>query len=166
MSFRLFLAWLNPGTLPVEGEGEPCGMNGAAAKFAALWMGLLAERARTMRCDPRLVTVAQNHAAYLSGRVGEEAKQSMHIGSGGTTANQRVRQGGYHLPAWHGDNNTVECCDGHKQEAADALTSLMGSDSHRPALLGQGFWEDSVVFGVGSAGGFWVILVCPPEASA
>lgn len=165
MDYRLRLPWLHSGAadIGVTGEGELCGMNGAAAHFAALWLGVLGERAKRMRCDARLVEIAQHHADYLIGRVGDELQQSMHYGRGGITPNQRVRDGGYHLPDWHGGGNTVESCVRSSPDAAGALDILLASPSHRLHLMGEGFWDASVVYGIGQTGTDWVVLICPPE---
>lgn len=142
----------------------PCGMNGGAARFAALWMALLDERAKLMHCDKRLVICAQNHANYLIGRRGDQLQQSMHVGLGGTMPNKRARQAGYVLPDWYADeDNNIECCYRGQPEPSEALTSLMNSDHHRPALMGEGFWEDAVFYGVGTVGTDFVVLVCPAE---
>lgn len=163
MRFLRFLPWLEKSEPDVLGQEQGCGLEGAAARFEALWMALLAERAAQMTCDERLVAVAQAHADYLIGRSGSELEQSMHFGRGGSTPNQRVRAGGYRLLDWHGGGNTCECCVRASDDAAQALNILLGSAHHRPVILGEGFWEASVVYGVGQAGTDWVILVCPPE---
>lgn len=163
MKWRQFLSFISPGTLPVSGTGDLCGMNGPASRFAALWLALMGERGKQMRCDERLVAVAQAHAEYLINRKGEELAQSMHIGRGGTTPNQRVRQGGYRLPEFHKDGNTVECCLRGSADPPVALEQLLASDKHRPAMMGEDFWEPSIYFGVGQVGTDWVVLVCPPE---
>lgn len=139
-------------------------MNGPAARFAALWMALLGERAKLMRCDDRLVICAQNHAKYLIGRSGEQLQPSMHVGLGGTLPNKRVRQAGYRLRDWYPDDaNHVECAYRGEPEPSEALTAFMNSEHHRPALMGEGFFEDAVFYGVGTVGTDFVVLVCPPE---
>lgn len=157
--FSLFLPWIGAGKV----ADETCGMTSGADHFVALWLALLGPRAGQMHCDARLVATAQKQAEWLIARTPDQLQQSMHIGPGGNRANQRVRAGGYNLLDWHGDDNTVECVCGGFEEAADALHSFMQSDHHRPALMGEDFWQDSVVYGVGQVGSVWVVLVCPPE---
>lgn len=146
-----------------SGQPDLCGLNPRAAEFAQAWLGLLDNRAKIMHCDPRLVRCAQDHAVFLDSRTGEQLKQSMHIGKNGSTANQRVRAANYKLPEWHGDGNTVECCARSGQPPAAVAVSLAAHDSHRDPMMGIGFWELSLIWGVGSHGNDYVCLVCPLE---
>lgn len=160
---HLWLPWVTHGPKLVSGAGDPCGMNDLAARFAALWLAGLGERAVRMVCDARLVAVAQAHADYLTGRSGVELQASMHVGRGGSTPNQRVRTGGYKLPEWHGEDNTCESCVRSSFNPLRALEILLASSHHRPHLMGEGFWAASVVYGIGQVGADWVILIAPPE---
>lgn len=155
----------------VIGEGPGLGgMTALAAEFAGLWAARQGHRIPLLRCDARLVAVAQAHAAYLDSRVGEALQVNMHIGAGGSTANQRVRAGGYALLDWHKDGNTCESCgrmyadDKHPElYAAQELAGLLASPEHHDHLMGVGFWEPSVIYGIGQVGGDWVVIICPPE---
>jgi len=157
---RLFLPFISPGK-PVH--IGPCGMNGRAERFAALWLAMLGERAQNMRCDARLVEAAQDHASFLAEDIYGETRVSMHTGRSDSTPNQRVGWTGYKLPDWHGNGNTVESVALVYDEATVALEMLLSSDAHRPHLLGEGFYEASTVYGIGQVGGYWVVLICPPE---
>lgn len=141
-----------------------------AAEFVRLWLAeLLEERRALMRPDARLFACAQAHAEYLASRTPEQIAalpddgHGSHVGRNGTTPNQRVRAAGYRLPAWHGDGNTVEFNTRTYRGAARALALLLGSDAHRPALLGQGFWGPAIYYGFGQAGDDYVTLFCPEE---
>lgn len=134
----------------VFGFGElPCGMNALAARFASSWLTLLGDRVHLYRCDRRLVVAAQRQAEWLA--INDFEEGSPHNGEGGNTANQRVREAGYRLPTWQGNENTVESVTHTPREPEDAAVSLTNHDTHREHMLGLGWYEDSVVYGTGCA---------------
>lgn len=147
------------------------GMNSNAVSFTDAWMQVLGARAKSMRVDERLVKVANDHALYLSQRTPEEIEalpddgHGSHVGRGNSTPNQRVEAAGYRLPEWHGDGNTVEFNVRTHKGPLRALELYMGSDAHRPALMGEDFWEPATVYGIGFVGSDWVFICCPPEAT-
>lgn len=150
-------------TRPQNVGTNHCGMNGPVAHFVALWMGVVGERSSLMRCDERLVLAAHNHAQYTNKYADTALEQDLHRGLAGSTPNQRVRQSGYLLPATHGDDNTVESIMRVSGSAPYALQMFLESPACRPLLLGEGFWYDSRVYGVGNSGDIWVVVVCPRE---
>lgn len=132
-------------------------------EFAYAWWVALGERSRSMQKDDRLMQVAQKHAEFLAKRRGEEVLQSMHFGEGGSTANERVRDGGYDLGGLSLVGNNVESCSSNWGTPTDALEALLLSPSHRMHLLGEnGFWRYTV-YGIGNAHDYWVVIICPPE---
>lgn len=155
------------GNFSIVAEGE---MSENAKVFIGLWLALLPpERRALMRYDYRLGIAAQLHAVYLDSRTPEEIDalpddgHGSHIGENNSTPNQRVRAAGYALPESQGDGNTVEFNTRTHRGPARALELYMGSDAHRPALMGEGFWQPATVYGIGQFGDDWVVLVCPPE---
>lgn len=147
------------------------GMNSNAVSFTDAWMQVLDARAKLMRVDERLVRVANDHALYLSQRTPEQIEalpddgHGSHVGLNNSTPNQRVRAAGYRLPESHGGGNTVEFNARTHKGPLRALELYMGSDAHRPALMGENFWEPATVYGVANVGDDWVVLVCPPEGA-
>lgn len=107
-------------------------MTSAARAFAAAWLALHGERAARMRVDARLVQAAQDHAEYLASRTGDQLKQSMHRGRGGSYSNQRVAATGYRLPShWQLDANYVESCRRGYGEPGEQARKLAAHDTHR-----------------------------------
>lgn len=133
-----------------------------ARQFAAAWMLALGERAKIMTRDDRLTKCAGDHADYLAQRQGAEIQQSMHIGSGGSLPDQRVRTAGYALPDhWH--SNHVESCATHTGGPQAALDMLLDSPGHRAHLLGIGGFEGHRVWGVGNERSYYVVICAPGE---
>lgn len=158
--------------LPFAANEHPVTAQGDAAQaFATLWLQVLPpERRAKMRADSRLMACANAHAIYLASRTPEQIAalpsdgHGSHVGLGGTTPNQRVRLAGYRLPISAGDGNTVEF-NAHTHRGPErALALLLGSDAHRPAVLGEGYWEDATFYGFGQAGNDYVTLFCVAEA--
>lgn len=153
-----------PNESHATGTAIPCVMQTHAWLMARAWMALLGERAKRMRCDERLVRVAQAHAEYLAGRIGEQLLESMHVGAGGTLSNERVRAGGYRLPSWYPQRgNHVESCARHNDDPATVIAALAAHHGHREHLLGLGGYENHTVYGVGHWEHDWVVLACPEE---
>lgn len=148
----------------IEGEGE---MNDRAQAFANAWFALLPpERQKLMRYDYRLGAAAQAHAIYLSNRVGDQLLQSMHVGIGGSMPNGRVRAMGYRLPKEYAENkNNVESCARDGRDPATVAVSLANHEPHKSHMLGIDGFSDRTVWGCGSAGFDYVIVICPPEES-
>lgn len=152
---------------PLAGE-DKCNMNYTAIEFARAWLRELGDRAYIMRCDERLVRCAQDHAVFLAGRV--DISPSMHIGQGGSYANQRVVEAGYPLPDWELKKNYVESCSFTWKDPGNAAISLMNHDGpHEDHMKGIGsFYSKSTVYGVGAqreTGGntYFVFVACPPQ---
>lgn len=159
---KALLPYIANSSADVTAQERRCGLNSGARRFESLWMGVLGTRGAEMRCDDRLVAVAQRHADYLDGRVGVELDQNMHVGAGGSTPNQRVRAGGYALLDWHLDGNTVESATRASGDAAYALVLFLHSPPHYTHLMCLGFYVESTVYGIGFRGRDWVVLICPP----
>lgn len=160
MSFNLFLpsVYGNPALVV-----EPAA-NEKVVIFAFSWWLALGDRAKAMHRDDRLMAVAGAHAEFLSRRTGETLAQSMHIGLGGSTPNERVRAGGYRLPDHYRQvGNSVESCASNWQGPTYALDRLIASPSHRAHMLGEGGFASHTVYGIGNAKDYWVVITCPPE---
>lgn len=158
--------------LPCVANGQPvAGQSDDVSEFVAAWMDALPEARRAIvRPDPRLFECAQAHADYLASRTPEEIAEradvphATHYGRDWSTANERVRAVGYRLPGnYPTKGNHVESNGTEYADAKSALAGLLGSDSHRPHLLGEPGFQDRVVYGVGASGGDYVFLGCPPE---
>jgi hypothetical protein len=146
------------------------GQSDNAQLFIDAWMAALGDRASIMRQDSRLTSCAQRHATYLAQRQGEDMQKSMHLGEGGSTANQRVQASGYKIPSfWSLENNNCEACAVHHDGPIEALALLIGSPAHRPLVLGERvsdwFWHHHTVFGIGVTSPFYVLICCVPEGS-
>lgn len=159
MILRLPLAYGNA----VTAQGDTR-MTPAALAFAEVWLARLGDRAARMVCDDRLVVCAQQHAEFLAERTPAEQRQSMHVGRGGTTPNQRVRMAGYRLLAWHGNKNTVESCTRSWDALAETVDDLMASPSHHDHLWGVGWYAEHTVWGIGAAAEYFVVVICPRES--
>lgn len=140
--------------------GDVCGMNAHAVDFAIRWLHHDEQRRRGATCDPRLVQAAQGHADDLAAH-----NYASHTGSDGRSPNQRVRDAGYRLPDWFpAVGNQVESISVRWQGVAENLKRLLESPGHRTHVLGEGFFTDQTVYGIGWAEGGWLVLVtCPPE---
>lgn len=138
----------------------------AVATFIRVWMALLGERAKVMRPNDILMRVAQEHANYLDGRVGDQLKQSMHIGINGSYPNDRVLDAGYRLPIeYRRGINNVESCARDPRDPATVLVELANHDAHRNHMLCINGFESHIYYGVGNAGDDYVAITCPPEVT-
>ncbi len=73
-----------------------------------------------------------------------------HVGPDGSTANERVRAGGFSLPSYYPvKGNTVESLAAGHLTASAAWDALMGSPAHRAHLLGEDGFVSQSWFGVG-----------------
>lgn len=134
----------------------------AARQFVDAWMQALGDRAAVMVEDKRLTQCAADHADYLANRPPETMQESMHIGRGGSVADNRVRESGYKLPEhWHG--NHVESCACHHGSAGQAVAMLLDSPGHRVHMLGEGGFVGHTAWGVGAVPPFYVFLAAPKE---
>lgn len=144
---------------PIQAQAMP------VESFTELWMDALGDKAADMRQDGGLMICARLHAEYLDSRTGDALLQNMHVGRGGSTPNERVRNAGYSLPGWWPvAGNQVECCARCGDDAAEALRLLLASIGHRAMLLRQTWYAGHTVYGVGHKGADWVVVACPPES--
>lgn len=153
---------------------DKCGMYPEAAEFVMLWLNHPEQRRTGVKCDNRLVKAAQAHAEWLAQQRTEGAWQGgfpdLHIGEGGSTANERIRAQGYDLPevGYEERGNQVESISIRNPEVVGVdgiLAALLASEAHRVHLLGDGpFFEGQTRIGVGFAPPVcWVILSAHPD---
>lgn len=148
---------------PIQAQATP------VESFVELWMQALGDRAIDMRQDERLMTCAQLHADYLASRTGNALLQSMHLGEGGSTPNERVYYASYRLPDfWLFNGNQVECCvrcgDDREPPGREALRLLLASPAHRAMMLREDWYVGHICYGVGFCGSDWTIVACPLES--
>jgi len=140
----------------IAGEGSA---DSPLALFTAAWLALYGEREKVMRHDARLAEAAQQHAEYLAQR--SDTNISMHIGRNGSTANQRVRDAGYPLPAWHGNGNTVESVTRSWDAPDEAARDLAAHASHHDHMLSIGWFATHTAYGIGHAATYYVVVTAP-----
>ncbi len=141
-----------------------CNMVLNAYMFTVMWLQELGDRRNRMRCDHRLVSAAQKHAEFLSSRTPEQEKLSMHIGRNGSYANERARAEGYKLPDYYdNDANNIESCYRGGTKPENVLHGFLNSPPHYNHIMGQGWFEDHIVYGVGYSVNDWVVLIAPVE---
>lgn len=149
----------------IHNEQPIAAQTDAVATFIRVWMALLGERAKVMHPNEILMRVAQEHANYLDSRVGDQLKQSMHIGINGSYPNDRVLDAGYRLPdGYRRHVNNVESCARDGRDPATVLIELANHDAHRNHMLCINGFESHVFYGVGNSGADWVCITAPPEA--
>lgn len=158
---KIFLPSLHNDEPELEPVILPCGMNPVAWEWTQHWLARLGSRAKKMKCNERLVDAAQSHAEWLSKNYSKE--RSMHIGKDGSKANQRARRAGYRLSSQYGDSNTIESASKTSKGPAKSVENLFNSPAHKKHLTGDGWYENSTVYGIGAAGNIYIALVSPPE---
>ena len=97
-----------------------------------------------------------------------------HVNPDGVAANYLLRQAGYILPAWWGNDpsaNYVESIAAGSASPADTWNAWMNSPPHKEHLLAQNsFFASETNFGVGyyydpnsTYKYYWVVITAPPE---
>jgi hypothetical protein len=160
MTYVVHLPYVATGSAPT-GQAMPPN----AAEFVALWLARLGDRAAIMVQDPRHTLAAQLHADWLPTRTPEQMEQSGHIGQGGSTANERLRAQGVILPSHYADvGNNVESYGRNHGGPLAALDALLASPAHREHLLGEGWYADQLLYGVGFCEAYYVYMASPPDS--
>jgi hypothetical protein len=147
--------------LPSVKSSAPVAVSNHAGEFVDVWLDQLATRGKEMHPDTRLFAAAQSQAEWLAENDFNEADP--HLGAGGITANERCWSFGYQLPSWWPqEGNQVESAthDDNPNIAA-VVVGLMTHETHYQHMWGIGFWEPSIYYGVGYAGGFYVVVTAP-----
>lgn len=78
-----------------------------------------------------------------------------HTNPDGEGPNQLVETAGYNLPDWYDqskDSNNVESIALNYPKPELAYAALLNSPSHRPHMLGEGFYAQQINLGIATAG--------------
>ncbi len=125
-----------------------------------------------MVLDPIIEGVARARARDMGVR-----NYFSHVNPDGVAANYLLRQAGYELPAWWGNDptaNYVESIASGSPSASVTWTALMNSPPHKAHLLAQNsFFASETHYGVGyyydpnsTYQYYWVIITAPPQPIA
>lgn len=151
-------------------EGEPpakCGLNEQEEAIATMMLTHPDQQRDKSACDPILAQVARAHARDMALR-----DYFSHVNPDGIGPNLLVRQAGYPLPNWYGNDqgsNNIESISGGQNSAEEAWQAWLNSSSHRIHILGsEDFYAQQDAYGVGyyfnadsTYGHYWVFISSP-----
>jgi hypothetical protein len=174
-SFQIFVPSVSTqGTGPGGSGEEPeepaqCELSGEEEALANLMVNDPGQQRNDPFCDPILAEVARARARDMATR-----GYFSHTNPDGIGPNLLVREAGYALPDWYGDDqgsNNIESIGGGYDSAAANWQAWLNSPSHRTHVLGtQGFYADQRAYGVGyyfnpnsQYKHYWVVLSAPLE---
>lgn len=127
------------------------------------------QRRPSLTCHVILAQVARARAQDMADR-----EYFDHVNPDGFGPNYLVRQAGYVLPTWYGnepDDNNIESIAGGTSTVEATWNLWMGSPGHRTHLLGlNSFWAEQIEYGIGYVfkadspfGYYWVVITAKQE---
>jgi uncharacterized protein YkwD len=156
-SLSLFLPALMAPSSDLE-----CAPNTQEQQIADMMRNHPQQKRPSLTCDPILAQVARARAEDMRDR-----DYFSHTNPDGYGPNYLVRQAGYPLPDFYGDDaaaNNIESIAGGYPTAADAFQGWMDSPGHRAHILGEhDFYAAQIDYGIGYAAGgsyghYWVVI--------
>jgi uncharacterized protein YkwD len=153
------------GTEPVE-----CGLSSEESAIEDRMVAESGQQRVSPVCDPILSQVARARARDMALR-----DYFSHTNPDGKGPNLLVREAGYALPDWYGDEqdaNNIESISAGHPTADAAWQAWLNSSSHRIHVLGtEPFYAEQVAYGVGyyynpnsTYHHYWVFLSAPLAA--
>jgi hypothetical protein len=149
------------------GDPTECGLNDSELAVAEMMLADPGQQRDNPVCNPILAQVARARARDMAQRA-----YLSHTTPDGDGPNKLVREAGYPLPDWYGDeqdSNNIESIGGGYQSPEAAWQGWLNSSAHRTHVLGtQSFYADQEAYGVGyyfdpdsPFGHYWVFLSAP-----
>lgn len=139
-----------------------CAPNSQEQQIAEMMRNHPQQMRPSLTCDPILAQVARERAEDMRDRA-----YFSHTNPDGYGPNYLVRQAGYPLPDFYGNDpaaNNIESIAGGYPTAADAFQGWMDSPGHRAHILGEhAFYAEQIEYGIGYAAGgpfghYWVVI--------
>jgi uncharacterized protein YkwD len=169
--FQIYVPMVS--TEDVQGSGrEPvkCTLSSEESAIEDMMVAEVGQQRVNPVCDPVLSQVARARARDMALR-----DYFSHTNPDGNGPNLLVRQAGYLLPDWYGDEqnaNNIESISAGHVTANDAWQAWLNSSSHRTHVLGtEPFYAEQAAYGVGyyydptsHYQHYWVFLSAPPDA--
>jgi uncharacterized protein YkwD len=159
----------DPGGTGSEPTPEACVLTAEEQVIANAVISDPGQKRANPICDPTLSLVARARARDMALR-----GYFSHVNPDGIGPNYLVREAGYALPDWYGDDrddNNVESIAGGQPTPEAAWQAWLNSEGHRLHVLGEhGFYAAQDAFGIGyyydpnsRLKHYWVFLSAPRE---
>jgi uncharacterized protein YkwD len=171
-SFQIFVPMVSTeGSGPggTSGSVEACGLNAEESSVAQMVVSHASQERDNPVCNPILAQVARGRARDMALR-----GYFSHTNPDGKGPNLLVREAGYLLPDWYGDEsgaNNIESIGGGYTSPDGVWQGWLDSEKHRVHVLGtQSFYAGQNAFGIGyyfdpnsPLKHYWVFISAPVE---